>query len=181
MNVGNRGYSGIQIGLHWTIAVLVVFQLLFGESMTNYVDATSAGRQLSGVEQAMGAAHYWVGLGILFLTFIRLAVRLICRAPRIDASTPKWVALASRATHGLFYVLLIATPVSGLLAVYIWNWMGDIHTLAKPLFITLIGVHAAAALFHHFVFKDATLRNMLMPAGRPSIDKRGQPITDPKR
>ena len=170
MSGGNRGYSGIQRGLHWTIAVLVVFQLLFGESMTNYVDATSDGRQLSGLEQAMGSAHYWVGLAILFLTFIRLAVRLIYGAPRIDISTPKWMAIASRATHCLFYILLVAAPASGLLAVYIWNWMGDIHTLAKPLFIGLIGVHAAAALFHHFVFKDTTLRNMLVPAGK-TVDR----------
>lgn len=80
------------------------------------------------------------------------------------------MAVASRATHGLFYILLVAAPVSGLLAVYIWNWMGDIHTLAKPLFIGLIGVHPAAALFHHFVFKDTTLRNMLVPAGK-TVDR----------
>ena len=42
--------------------------------------------------------------------------------------------------------------------------MGDIHAIAKPAFIVLIGIHAAAALAHHFVLKDAVLRKMLVPA-----------------
>jgi cytochrome b561 len=58
----------------------------------------------------------------------------------------------------------MAVPVSGLLAYYVWDWMGDIHAIAKPAFIVLIGVHAAAAIFHHFVLKDAVLRKMLVPA-----------------
>jgi cytochrome b561 len=32
------GYSGLQIGLHWSIAALVFFQLVFGESMTIVVE-----------------------------------------------------------------------------------------------------------------------------------------------
>ncbi|MDN5927080.1 MAG: cytochrome b/b6 domain-containing protein [Hyphomicrobiales bacterium] len=163
MNTRSLGYSGVQIGLHWTIAALVVFQLLFGESMTTYVRAAAHGRQLSQIDQTMGSAHYWVGLAILFLTFIRLAIRLIYGAPRADISTPKWMALASRTTHLLFYFLLIAVPVSGLLAFYTWDWMGDIHAFAKPVFIVVIGVHAIAAIFHHYVLKDSTLRNMLVP------------------
>jgi cytochrome b561 len=56
-----------------------------------------------------------------------------------------------------------AVPVSGLLALYVWNWMGDIHALAKPVFIVLICIHAGAALFHHFILKDAMLARMLFP------------------
>jgi cytochrome b561 len=54
------------------------------------------------------------------------------------------------------------------LAFYVWNWMGDIHALAKPAFIVLIGIHAGAALFHHFVLKDTVLRRMLVPAPDPT-------------
>ncbi|MBZ9701610.1 MULTISPECIES: cytochrome b [unclassified Mesorhizobium] len=168
MNSKKSGYSGLQISLHWTIAALVLFQLLFGESMTIYVDAVADGRRLSSSEQTMGSAHYWVGLAILLLVFVRLAVRLFIGAPKPQSTMPKWMALASRATHVLFYGLLVAVPVSGLLAFYLWRWMGDIHGWAKPVFIVLICVHAGAALFHHFVLKDAVLRRMFVPARDPA-------------
>ena len=164
MNSEKSGYSGLQIGLHWTTAVLVLFQLLFGESMTTYADAAANGRQLSSYEQTMGSAHYWVGLAVLLLVFVRLAIRLFFGAAKAQPTMPKWMAFASRATHVLFYGLLLAVPVSGLLAFYVWDWMGDIHGWAKPAFIVLICVHAGAALFHHFVLKDAVLRTMFVPA-----------------
>ena len=37
------GYSSLQIALHWSIAALVLVQLLFGESMTTVVDAAEEG------------------------------------------------------------------------------------------------------------------------------------------
>ncbi|WP_192181696.1 cytochrome b [Mesorhizobium amorphae] len=168
MSSEKSGYSGLQIGLHWTIAVLVLFQLLFGESMTTYVDAAADGRQLSSYDQTMGSAHYWVGLSILLLVFVRLAVRLFVGAPRAQPTMSKWMVFTSRATHALFYCLLVGAPLSGLLAFYVWGWMGDIHALAKPVFIVLICIHAGAALFHHFVLKDIVLRRMLVPARDPA-------------
>ncbi|ESW91110.1 hypothetical protein X770_10755 [Mesorhizobium sp. LSJC269B00] len=45
--------------------------------------------------------------------------------------------------------------------------LGDVHTWAKPVFIVLICIHAGAALFHHFILKDAVLRRMLVPARDP--------------
>jgi cytochrome b561 len=163
MDTQPRGYNGVQIGLHWTVATLVLFQLLFGDSMTTYVDATAQGRPLSQFGSIMASAHYWVGFSILLLVFIRLGVRTIYGVPHVGKSTPAWMATASRATHIAFYILLLAVPVSGLLAFYTWSWMGDVHAYAKPVFIVLIGIHAAAALFHHFILRDATLRNMLAP------------------
>ncbi|MER9726543.1 MULTISPECIES: cytochrome b/b6 domain-containing protein [unclassified Mesorhizobium] len=167
MNSRKSGYSGLQISLHWMIAALVLFQLLFGENMTIYVDAAADRRQLSSYGQTMGSAHYWVGLAILLLVFVRLAVRLFIGAPKPQSTMPKWMAFASRTTHALFYGLLVAAPVSGLLAFYVWSWMGDVHTWAKPVFIVLICIHAGAALFHHFILKGAVLRRMLVPARDP--------------
>ena len=56
----------------------------------------------------------------------------------------------------------------------IWGWMGDVHALAKPLFIALIAAHGGAALFHHFVLKDRVLRNMIVPAEGMVADDRTQ-------
>ncbi len=133
--------------------------------MTALVDAVRQERQLPQLDQTMASAHYWVGLAVLALVAIRLGVRLIVGAPRADYSMPRWMLLVSRATHVLFYGLLAAVPVSGLLAYYVWNWMGDIHAISKPLFLVLIAIHAGAALFHHFVLRDGALRKMIVPAG----------------
>lgn len=155
------GYSGLQITLHWLIALLVLFQLMFGESMTGYVDAMSEGSTPAPGDALMGQAHYWVGLTVLGLVILRLGVRLAYGTPKAEDAGPRWMALAAGAAHVLFYLLLIAVPVSGLLAYYTWDWMGDVHAAAKPVFIVLIAGHASAALFHHFVLRDGVLKRML--------------------
>ena len=157
-------YSKLQIALHWLIAALVVFQLLFGESMTATVDALADGGQPSPADQTFASLHYWIGLSILVLALFRLGLRATSGAPASDPATPRWMRLAAKATHWAFYALLFAAPLTGLLAYYLWDWMGDVHALAKPVFIAFIGIHALAALFHHFVLRDATLRRMIVPS-----------------
>lgn len=161
-----RGYSGIQIALHWLIAALVAFQLIFGESMTASVDAMAEGGTASPVDQAVANLHYWFGIAILALVVLRLFVRLTHGAPVSPVGIPGWMAVASRITHWIFYVLLVAVPVTGLLGFYTEGPFGDIHSWAKPVFIGLIALHASAALFHQFWLKDGLLRTMLVPAAK---------------
>jgi len=158
-----EGYSSFQILLHWLVAGLVLFQLLFGESMTTVVDAQEEAGAVSGLDQSLGSAHYWVGIAILILVALRLALRLSNGAPPI-ASGPTWMQVAAKMSHVLFYVLLLATPIVGLLAFYVGDPWGDIHSLNKPIFIILIAVHAIAAMIHHFALKDETMRRMISPA-----------------
>ena len=156
------GYSSIQIGLHWLIAALVLFQLLFGESMVAATDAAEEGQVLGSTDAVLATAHYWVGISILVLVAIRFAVRLRQGAPAAADDNPL-LALAAKATHWLFYALLVIVPVTGLLTVYVNPEIGEIHQLAKPAFIILIILHAGAALFHQFVLRDGTLMRMLAP------------------
>lgn len=71
------------------------------------------------------------------------------------------MAVAGDLTHWKFYGLLVAVPVSGLLTYYGVRDLGDIHGLARPVFIVLIGIHAAAAVFHQVVMKDGTPARMM--------------------
>jgi cytochrome b561 len=158
-----RGYSLAQIILHWSIAALVSFQLLFGESMTAIVDASESGATASPIDQNLGSAHYWVGLSILALLVIRLAIRFSKGEPVTDTSAPSWMRISARASHFGFYTLLLATPIFGLLAYYVGDPFGPIHSLSKPVFIVLIALHAAAALVHHFWLRDNTLKRMIVP------------------
>ncbi|MEO5807930.1 cytochrome b [Devosia sp.] len=160
------GYAPIQIGLHWLIAALVLFQLVFGESMVTATEAAEEGETIGTSDFILATAHYWVGITILILVAARLIVRLRNGAAAPVDDNPI-MALAAKATHWLFYLLLVIVPTTGLLAVYANPEIGEIHQLAKPAFIVLIVLHAGAALFHHFILHDGTLRRMLVPA-RPA-------------
>ena len=157
------GYSGLQVSLHWVIAMLVLFQLVFGESMAEAIEAAEEGEKVSGADLFLSGAHYWVGIAVLALVAIRLGIRLWQGAPVSAPNEASWASRAATAMHWLFYALLFAVPVSGLLAIYVSDEIGDIHALAKPVFIVLILAHAGAALYHQFVLKDGTLRRMLVP------------------
>lgn len=157
-----EGYSVLQIALHWLIVVAVLFQLVFGESMTNVVDALEEGGTPSAGDLQLSSAHFWVGIAILVLLAVRLALRLALGAPEVIGE-PGWATLAATAMHWLFYALLVIVPVTGLLAKYTGDPWGDIHTIGKPVFIILIVLHAGAALYHHFMLKDDTLMRMLKP------------------
>jgi cytochrome b561 len=155
------GYSGLQILLHWAIALLVLFQLIFGESMGEVGRTVARGETPDPTEQMLADGHYWVGIAILALVAFRLLIRVVQGAPAPIGSGVQ--LLVAKAIHGIFYFLLIAAPVTGLLAVYVNEEIGEVHEIAKPLFIALIVLHALGALFHHFKLKDETLRRMFVP------------------
>ena len=157
------GYSLLQISLHWLIAALVIFQLFFGESMTHAVDAVAEGTTASAFDIQFASLHYWFGIAILALVGVRLIVRITQGVPPAAVSTPRWSDLAARIAHGLFYFLLVAVPVTGLLGYYVEGPFGDIHAWSKPVFIGMISIHGLAALYHHFWVKDGTLSRMLKP------------------
>ena len=157
-----QGYSGLQILLHWTIALMVLFQLIFGESMGEVAEALEDGEVPDPTEMLLADAHYWVGIAILVLVGLRLIVRLFQGTPAPIGEGR--AVLAAKIVHGIFYLLLVAVPVTGLLAVYVNEEIGEVHEIGKPLFIAFIVIHALGALFHHFWLKDSTLRRMFVPA-----------------
>jgi superoxide oxidase len=89
----------------------------------------------------------------------------------------------SRIVHCILYAFLIAMPVLGLLmlsaeghAVRFWgltlpsltgpdkplaDTLDALHDTIGTAGYALIGLHAAAALAHHYVFKDNTLKRMI--------------------
>lgn len=157
-----QGYSVYQIVLHWLIAALVFVQLIFGESMTNVVDAAEEGTPVSAQDATLASVHYYFGIAILGLVAVRLALRLKVGAPP-PPDTSKAIELAAKISHWLFYALLVLVPVTGLLGYYFGDPFGEIHTLGKPVFIGLIALHVGASLYHQYWLKDGLLRRMMKP------------------
>ena len=158
-----QGYSIYQIGLHWVIAALVFAQLIFGEYMTESIEAVEKGEPVSTLTGNLASMHYYFGTAILALVAVRLALRLKNGAPPPPPETSGAIELAGRISHWLFYALLFIVPVSGLLGYYYGDPFGEWHTYGKPVFIGLIALHVTASLYHQFWRKDRLLTRMIKP------------------
>jgi cytochrome b561 len=167
-------YDGVAIALHWATAVLVFANFLLAQTWGWFAKPTKA---------LMEDTH--MSFGVL-LTAVILA-RIIWRwlsGHQITSIEAGWVRLASKATHYVLYLLLIAE--AGLGFAFRWGagrpmaFFGSgipplIGEIARPLrrqlrefhewigwaIIVLALLHAAAALYHHYVLRDRVLARML--------------------
>lgn len=172
-------YSSVAIAFHWTIALLVIVNLVIGIGH----DAIPALRALMG-------AHKAIGVTVLLLTAGRIAWRIAHRPPALPAGTAAWEKGVAHATHWTLYLLMIALPLSGWLMVsgpgphrpFLWFGLFDIPTLpvGKPLadlggtahgplgwvMAALVVLHVGAALRHHLLLRDSVLVRIAPILGR---------------
>ena len=100
-------YSTVAIILHWTIAALLVANVLMG---WQFEDLRGPDRR------ALMEVHKAVGMSILMLTLVRLAWRLANRPPPMSETMNRWERGLARLIHTLFYVLLVFLPLTGWVA-----------------------------------------------------------------
>ena len=169
-------YSTVSLILHWGIAALVVTQicLITAREMTE-----------GPIAREFLSIHKAVGLGILILTLVRLGWRVANPAIPLPQSMPVWQKLLARATHVLFYALLIGMPLGGWAASSaagrdiswfgLFNWpllplpqsrelagqFMDMHELGAKALYVLLALHVIGALKHHFVDRDNVLHRMI--------------------
>lgn len=156
------GYSLAQIVLHWTIAVLVLIQLVFNEPIQEAFDDRLDGE----TSDAMGGAmvHVAVGITILSLAIIRIAIRFTRGAPSAHDDKPAILNWFGYLVHALLYLFIFAMPITGAIA-----WFGgvelsaELHEIGRLILIPLIGFHIVGGLAEHFVFRNNTLMRMLKP------------------
>jgi cytochrome b561 len=163
MNDAAAAYTRPQVLLHWLIVVLVAAQFLTADAMEDFFDKAEDAGALAGFPagDAGAMAHALGGSTILVLMLIRFGLRLAHGAPPPPASLSPMLQFAARATHYIFYVLLIALPLTGATALYVNSEAGDVHGLLKTVLLLFILAHVAGALTHAFVFRDGVVRRML--------------------
>ncbi len=157
-----RGYSLAQIVLHWTIAALVIFQLIFNKPMQEAFDDRIDGEP---VDQMPGALiHAGVGITVLVLAVIRLAIRLTRGAPAAHRDKPAMLIWIGYATHAALYGFIFLMPLTGATAWFLGvEFSARIHETGRLLLIPIIGFHVLGALAEHFVFHNDSLLRMLRP------------------
>ncbi|MDP3262074.1 MAG: cytochrome b/b6 domain-containing protein [Tabrizicola sp.] len=149
------GYSGIQIALHWLIAILIVTAWFTGEGAEEAMEVVEEG----GV--AGFVPHVAVGLSILALVVVRVLVRLSRGAPPAPGAPGSLSVLAADWGHRLIYLLMIAVPLGGVSVFFLGLDVGEIHGLAANLLMLVVLGHALMALYHQYILKDGLLRRMM--------------------
>ena len=171
-------YDRVMRAVHWMTLLLVA-----GAFTAIWIaDPALVGAYVRPVVQI----HRSLGLTVAALTIFRLVWRWHARIPALPADLPVLQKIGARAVEGVLYVLLLAQPVVGLLYTNAYGQRANLFLLAelpalidrdKPLaaqlgnvhsflgysLLTLIGLHAAGALFHHFIRRDEVL-NAMLPA-----------------
>lgn len=161
-NTSLISFTPTQRILHWSVALLIFFNLLFPDGMNAWHRAVRRGIEPSADIVSSANIHAYVGLAILVLAIIRLGLRRTQGVPEETGSEPPILRVAARITHGTLYGLMLIMPLSGAAAYYLGiEAPGSIHAgIFKVLLWLLIGVHVAAALVHHFYFRTNVLRRM---------------------
>jgi cytochrome b561 len=159
----STGYSARQIGLHWLVVALVLFQFVTGDSMTELFRAAHGGAPTEAAP-VWTPIHIVVGLAILAAMLWRLMLRHTVGAPAPVKQAPALEFLAS-AVHVGLYLDLIGAALVGLVA-YVWlpSLAGLHHLLVRQVLLILVALHVVGALYHLVVRRDEVMARMFRPA-----------------
>lgn len=172
----SRRYDRLALSLHWAVFLLVALAYAAIELKGNLARGTPPRALAMSV-------HEWAGALVLALALPRLLWRLVRGAPAPEPG-PRWMQLAGEAMHWVLYLFILAQPLLGLLAMNagghplalpslgievpalvaadpaLKDTVKAIHETLGTAFYLVIGLHAMAALFHHYMLGDNTLRRM---------------------
>lgn len=169
-------YGHASIAMHW--AMVLAFAVVYAAiNVADLFDKGTAARQLAKT------MHFSFGLLVFVLVWLRLYFRLRGHTPPIVPAPPARQEKLGKLVHLGLYGLMLAMPLLGwavlsaggkaipffglnlpaLLAEDkpFGRQLRELHELGGNLGYLLIAGHAAAALFHHYVVKDNTLKRML--------------------
>lgn len=169
-------YGAVTKGFHWVIALLIVCLLGIGLYMDFW--ATKPQRFV------LMPWHKSFGICVLALATGRVLWHFYSRPAEFVAGLKDWEMQAARAVHILLYMAMFVMPLSGWLMSsaagrttkffglfdlpdligkddHLRSLFGATHEVAAWALIILLLGHAGAALKHHFIGRDATLRRML--------------------
>lgn len=99
-------YGTVAMIFHWVIAGLIIANICLGLYFDDLPRSDPLKFQLIQL-------HKSIGLTVLVLSVLRLAWRLTHPVPPLPTDLYWGVRLAARASHYLFYFLIIAIPLSG--------------------------------------------------------------------
>lgn len=169
-------YGSLSIGLHWLMLILIAVVYACIELKGNFPKG-------SETRELLKQWHFMLGLSVFALVWLRLLARALSQTPAIEPPLPTWQALPAKLMHLALYALMIGAPLAGWLILSaadkpipffglelpaligpdkeLAGQIKELHELAGTAGYWLIGLHAIAGLYHHYVARDNTLTRML--------------------
>ena len=169
-------YGSLSIGIHWLM--LLLFVAVYGT-----VELHEVFEKGSDLREALMIWHFTLGMLVFVLIWVRLAARLSGPTPAIVPEPPGLQQLSSKLLHLALYALMIGMPLTGWLMLSaagkpipffglelpaligenkgLARQIKELHEVMGTTGYFLIGLHAVAALYHHYIKRDNTLTRML--------------------
>lgn len=169
-------YGSLAVTLHWFMLLLIAAVYACIELRVNFPRG-------SDPREALKTWHFMLGFGVLLLVIVRLAMQLRGPVPAIVPEPGRMQALLAKAGHLALYLWMLGLPVLGWLILSAEGKpipffglelppligrdearaesLEELHKTVGTIGYWLIGLHAAAALFHHYAQRDNTLTRML--------------------
>lgn len=165
--------------LHWLMALLLSALIALGLYMTSLPDVGFDTWKIRLI-----LYHKQLGLLALMLVALRLVWRVGNVLPDLVETIPDWQKVVARLVHLCFYALMLALPVTGWLMSSatgipvsvlglltlpdlvpyddrLFHTLIDVHRYLGYALIVCMAAHIGAALRHHFLLRDNTLKKML--------------------
>ncbi|MBV7481869.1 cytochrome b [Bordetella sp. BOR01] len=175
LDAAASAYDRTTIVLHWLTALLVVALFIMAQVWESMPHGTPVRKSLQGLHVSLG----------LLLTAV-IVLRMAWRATggrRLPPASHGALQVSAKTMHYALYLLLAAQIVLGFLfrwaqgesfTFFGWfsipkllplvreqrHFFGDLHNVVAWVIIVLAGLHALAALFHHYWLRDGLLRRM---------------------
>jgi cytochrome b561 len=171
-------YDRRTIVLHWLTAALVISLWTLGQTIDWFPKGDA--------RVIVRSTHISLGIALALVMLSRIRWRFSGGGVHLPPAGSGWLDRLATLAHWLLYALLIGTVALGMTNTWvrgdtIYNLfkvppfdandkslretVEDWHGLAANTLLTVAFVHSAAALLHHFVWKDGVLRRM-MPVRR---------------
>ncbi|SMC51784.1 cytochrome b/b6 domain-containing protein [Rhizobium sp. RU36D] len=159
-----KGYSRVQVGLHWAVVVLVAFQFLAHNAIEAAWNAGNAQTAEGSANPILVTMHIVGGVLVLLMALTRIYLRVTRGAPEPPADEPRIMKLISEAVHGLIYVMLLALPASGIMAWFFGIRLAAVaHEYLQAGLLGLIAAHIGGALFQHLIRRSDVMMRMFAP------------------
>ena len=157
MTSSSSTYTRAQKVLHWSMALLIIFNLLLAEGIEALSDAAETGAAPAFNDVVMGNMHVAAGCAVLLLALVRLYLSLTRGVPTPPPHEPKAARISA------FYLLFIIMPATGL-ATYYAEIEGADYLHGEPLRLamwSLIFLHLSAIAGHRLVWRTNIIGRMI--------------------
>lgn len=148
--------------MHWIMAALIIFNLIFTDAMETYARVFFGGQTPTPDQVNAANIHAYVGITTLVLAVIRLCLRFIHGVPAEPREEPPFLRFVAKLSHWAFYALFFVMPFAGIGAYYFGNKTAAFAHAGpmKMLMWVLIVAHILGSLVHQFYWKTDVLKRM---------------------